>query len=385
MRHSPQYIWQQPDWPAFRYDAEHLLSVLAEARRAQGILLGKAQAIGLAALPAAENEVWVSEAIATSAIEGEKLNLDAVRSSVARRLGMQNPPAGPINRNVEGLLDAMGDASRHWERPLTRERLFGWQAALFPTGYSSIRQVKVGGYRDDAIAVQSGPEGHEKIHYEAPPPEAIENEMTHFLTWFQESRDGMEGLIRAGVAHLWFETLHPFEDGNGRVGRAIVDMALAQDNGQPTRLIGISRQLAQVRDEYYRYLEQAQKGDMDITEWLEWFIRQYHAACTESTAILDRSLQKAGYWNLHSGTPLSEAQRKVINVMLDAGPQGFEGGMSTKKYVSLAKVSPATASRDLGGLLRAGLVVTTGQGKSTRYWLNLAGWGPTTDVNAASV
>lgn len=327
----------------------------------------------------------MSEAIATSAIEGEKLNLDAVRSSVARRLGVENPPAGPVDRNVEGLLDAMGDASRHWEQPLTRERVFGWQAALFPTGYSSLRQVKVGAYRDDAIAVQSRPEGHLKVHYETPPADFIEHEMAHFLTWFQESKDRMEGVIRAGIAHLWFETLHPFEDGNGRVGRAIIDMALAQDNGQSTRLIGISRRLAQVRDDYYRHLEQAQKGDLDIAGWLEWFIRQYHVACTESTAILDSSLQKAQYWTRHSATSLSDAQRKVINVMLGAGPQGFEGGMSTRKYVSLAKVSTATASRDLGGLLRAGLVVTTGQGKSTRYWISLTGWVPTKDANCAPV
>ena len=307
MHHSPQYTWQQPQWPAFRYNADHLLSALAEARRAQGILVGKAQALGLAALPAAENEVWVSEAIGTSAIGGEKLNLDAVRSSMARRLGIENSPDGPVDRNVEGLLDAMGDASRHWEQPLTRERLFGWQAALFPTGYSSIRQVKVGAYRDDAIAVQSGPEGHEKVHYEAPSAEFIAHEMEHFLTWFQASKDRIEGVIRTGIAHLWFETLHPFEDGNGRVGRAIIDMALAQDNGQSTRLIGISRRLALVRDEYYRHLEQTQKGDLDITGWLEWFIRQYHAACTESTAILDRFLPKAQYWTRHYSTSLSEA------------------------------------------------------------------------------
>jgi Fic family protein len=207
--------------------------------------------------------------------------------------------------------------------------------------------------------------------------------MEHFLTWFQESKDRMDGVIRAGVAHLWFETLHPFEDGNGRVGRVIIDMALAQDNGQSTRLIGISRRLAQVHDDYYRYLEQAQKGDLDITGWLEWFIRQYHAACTESTAILDRSLQKAQYWMRHSGTSLSKAQRKVVNGMLDAGPESFDGGMSTKKYVSLAMVSTATASRDLGALLRAGLVVTTGQGKSTRYWINLTGWVPTKYTKSA--
>ncbi|NEX64908.1 Fic family protein [Noviherbaspirillum galbum] len=376
---SPQYIWQRVDWPRFRFDHSRLLPTVAAARRAQGILLGKASAIGLHALPGAENEVWVSEAIATAAIEGEKLNLDAVRSSVARRLGLQNPPAGPVSRHVEGLLDAMADASRHWEEPLSRDRLCSWQAALFPTGYSSIRQIKVGDFRTDPIAVMSGPEGRETSHYEAPPAEQLESEVGTFLTWFNRTRAGedtadIDGLVRAGLAHLWFETLHPFEDGNGRVGRAIIDMALAQDIQQATRLFGISRRMATARDEYYLQLERAQKGDLDVTEWICWFTDQFKLACEESALILDRSLEKAQFWAEHAGKSLSEAQRKVVNVLLDAGPQGFDGGMSTRKYGSLARVSPATASRDLGALARLGMLTITGQGKSTRYWINLDGW-----------
>jgi len=376
---SPQYIWKQPDWPHFRVNSEKLLPPLSEARRAQGLLQGKAHSIGLGGLPAAENEVWVSEAMATAAIEGEKLNLDAVRSSVARRLGLENPSAGPVSRNVEGLLDAMADASQKWEEPLTLERLFGWQAALFPTGYSGIHQIKVGSFREAPIAVMSGPAGREKVHYEAPPHETISSEVQRFLDWFESSRKPnadplADGLVRAGLAHLWFETLHPFEDGNGRVGRAIIDMALAQDIGQATRLFGISRQLAAVRDDYYTQLERAQKGDLDVTEWLCWFVTQFQAACEDSALILDRSLEKAMYWASHAGQSLTPAQRKVINTLLDAGPKGFEGGMSTRKYCGITGVSPATASRDLSALVKMGLLVSTGQGKSTRYWINLAGW-----------
>lgn len=379
MDFSPHYLWQQADWPHFRVNPEKLLPVLSEARRAQGMLLGKAQAIGLGALPAAENEVWVSEAMATAAIEGEKLNLDAVRSSVARRLGLEDPSSGPVSRNVEGLLDAMADASQRWQEPLTSERLYGWQAALFPTGFSGIHRIKVGVFRDAPIAVMSGPAGREKVHYEAPSPELIPAQMQRFLQWFEASRPpGTEpladGIVRAGLAHLWFETLHPFEDGNGRVGRAIIDMALAQDVRQSTRLFGISRRLATVRDDYYAQLERAQKGDLDVTEWSCWFVRQFQAACEDSARILDRPLEKARYWAAHAGQPLSAAQRKVINILLDAGPDGFEGGMSTRKYCGLSKVSPATASRDLSALVKMGMLVSTGQGKSTRYWAKLEGW-----------
>ncbi|MEN3367405.1 MAG: hypothetical protein V7606_4679 [Burkholderiales bacterium] len=379
MDFSPRYLWQTADWPSFRFDGAALVMSLSQARFSHGMLLGKAHAIGLEALPAAENEVWVSEALATAEIEGEKLNLDAVRSSVARRLGLDNPPSGSVSRHVEGLLDAMADASRRWTEPLTLERLHGWQAALFPTGYSGIHQIKVGGFRHTPIAVMSGPAGKEKVHYEAPPPESLHREMQHFLDWFEMTRRptpeaAMDGVLRAGLAHLWFETVHPFEDGNGRVGRAIIDLALAQDAGGSTRLCGISRQLAKSRDDYYIHLERAQKGDLDVTEWLHWFVQEFRAACEESASILDRSLEKARYWALHADQRLSAAQRKIVNTLLDAGPIGFDGGMSTRKYASLAKVSSATASRDLAALVKMGMFVQTGQGKSTRYWINLDGW-----------
>lgn len=354
------------------------MPVLSQARVNQGILLGKAQSLGLDSLPATENEVWVSEALATAEIEGEKLNLDAVRSSVARRLGLLEESPAPVQRNVEGLLDVMADASQNWHQPLTLERLYGWQAALFPTGYSGLHQIRVGAFRETPIAVMSGPAGREKVHYEAPAPDTLMVEMTHFLDWFEQSRAqggaGEEGLLRAGLAHLWFETIHPFEDGNGRVGRALVDLALAQDTKRPTRLYGLSRQLARERSEYYRQLEQAQKGTMDLTPWLHWFVEQFNDACLDSVRIIEGSLEKANFWATHAGVSLSPAQTKTIKVLLEAGRGGFDGGMSTSKYASLNRVSTATASRDLAALTKAGLLASTGQGKATRYWIKLPGW-----------
>lgn len=380
MAYTPHYIWQAAEWPQFRFSAEQLVSGLSQARVNQGILLGKAQSLGLDSLPATENEVWVSEALATAEIEGEKLNLDAVRSSVARRLGLPDESPAQVQRNVEGLLDVMADASQNWEQPLTLERLYGWQAALFPTGYSGLHQIKVGAFRETPIAVMSGPAGREKVHYEAPAPDTLMVEMTHFLNWFEATRvpDGegveQEGLLRAGLAHLWFETIHPFEDGNGRVGRALVDLALAQDTKRPTRLFGLSRQLARVRNDYYRQLEQAQKGTMDVTSWLQWFIGQFNAACLDSIRIMESSLEKAQFWATHAGVSLSPSQTKTIKALLDAGRGGFVGGMSTSKYASLNRVSTATASRDLASLVKTGLLASTGQGKATRYWINLPGW-----------
>jgi Fic family protein len=387
MDSSPQWIWQCADWPHFRVDLNLLMPLLSQARRAQGILLGKAQSIGLQQLPAAENAIWIDEALATAAIEGENLNLDAVRSSVGRRLGLAAAtPSGAVSRNVEGLLDCMADACNNWDQTLTMETLFGWQAALFPAGFSSIFRVKTGALRDEPIAILSGPIGRERVHYQAPDPERLAADMAVFLDWFEASRHAAaaagaggpspfaDGLLRAALAHLWFEVLHPFEDGNGRVGRALIDRVLAQDTRQPSKLFGLARQLMRSRDDYYLRLETASKGGMDITEWCAWFIGQLCLACGHCSTVLDGALQKAQFWAKFSGIALSPAQRKCINLLLDAGPQGFAGGMSTAKYVSINKVSTATASRDLGALQKWGLLAVSGQGKATRYWVDLDGW-----------
>ncbi len=375
------YIWTQPGWPEFRLDLAALSTPLAEARREQGIVLGKAQAIGIEAIQSAISDIWTDEALATASIEGEKLNLDAVRSSVARRLGLATAPAGPVARNVEGLLDVMADATDRANQALTAERLCAWQAALFPTGRSGLHEIVVGAFRThrDPMQVVSGGVGRERVHYVAPPSASVAAEMDRFLQWFEKTRSGgTDGVVRAAIAHLWFETAHPFEDGNGRVGRAIVDLALAQDSGTPSRLYRLSRQFEIHRGEYYDELEKAQKGDLEITRWVSWFIVQFHQACREAGAVIERSLQKARFWSSHTGIELNARQRKIINTLLDAGPGGFEGGMSTRKYANLAPTSRATASRELIDLKTKGLLISVGAGKATKYFVAVPGW-PTGD------
>lgn len=375
MAHTPQWIWQQPDWPEFAYDMKMVGPALNRARGTQGRILGKAQALGLANLGSALAEIWVEEANATARIEGEKLDLNAVRSSVARRLGM--PSVGTASRSVEGLIDLMDDATRHWRAPLTIERLCGWQAALFPTGFAGLKKIRSGALRTHTTPMQivSGPIGREKVHFEAPPSRRLAGELKAFLDWFESTRDsGVDGLLRAGTAHLWFETIHPFEDGNGRVGRAIIDLALAQDAKLDQRLYSVSRRLAEHRSEYYAELNAASRGSLDITRWLKWFVDQFEQACRASEAVIDLSLAKARFWLQHGQAALSDRQRKAVNRMLDAGPGGFEGGMSTDKYRNLVRVSRATAYRDLEELVRYGLLIRTGVGRGTRYFAAMEGW-----------
>jgi len=271
----------------------------------------------------------------------------------------------------------MDDATRHWREPLTVERLCGWQAALFPTGFAGVKKVKSGALRTHATPMQivSGPIGREKVHFEAPPSKRLPRELGEFLDWFQTSRDSpIDGLLRAGTAHLWFETLHPFEDGNGRVGRAIIDLALAQDAKMDQRLYSVSRRLAEHRDDYYAELAAASRGSLDITRWLTWFAEQFEEACGSSEAVIDLSLAKARFWLQHGQAPLNERQRKAVNRILDAGPGGFEGGMSTDKYGHLVRVSRATAYRDLDELVRYGLLTQAGVGRGTRYFAAMEGW-----------
>src|SRR5665213_359333 len=384
MTNTPQWIWQQPDWPKFTLDRNEVAPVLSRARSTQSRVLGKAHALGMANLGTALAEIWVEEASATARMEGEKLDLNAVRSSVARRLGMAS--VGTASRSVEGLIDLMDDATRHWREPLTAERLCGWQAALFPTGFTGIKKVKSGALRTHATPMQivSGPIGREKVHFEAPPSKRLPRELRGFLDWFQSSRDSsVDGLLRAGTAHLWFETLHPFEDGNGRVGRAVIDLALAQDAKMDQRLYSVSRRLAEHRSEYYAKLNAASRGGLDITRWLTWFVGQFEDACRASEAVIDLSLAKARFWLQHGQAPFNERQRKAVNRILDAGPGGFEGGMSTEKYGHLVRVSRATAYRDLDELVRHGLLTQAGVGRGTRYFAAMDGWNAMVPVRLA--
>ena len=371
MATSSLYVWSQPDWPAFTFSQAALTDALGRARLAQGTVHGLAQAIGLAHHPEILHDIWVGEAMATAGIEGEKLNLDAVRSSVLRKIG--GARRGISSKHVDGLVDVMDDATRNFGKKLTHARLCNWQAALFPTGRSGLARIEVGGYRShaDPMQIVSGRQGKEKVHYVAPPSAKVHAEMTRFLAWFRDSAPGgkivIDGVARAAITHLWFETIHPFEDGNGRLGRALCDLVLAQDSNAPSRLYSFSRQLLENRAQYYDELNAAQCGTLDVTRWVVWFAGQFEAACNKSAAIIQAAVDKAHFWR--SAPEINERQKKAVQRLLDAGPGGFVGGMSAEKYVNLTGASKATATRDLADLAERGVLEIIGQGRGTRYAL----------------
>lgn len=369
------FIWQDPNWPTLHFDAALVCTQIAGARRAQGVVEGKLAVLGFDQRTALVGEAWSQDAVATAAIEGEHLDLLAVRSSVARRLGLAVAKGPTVPRHVDGLLDIMDDAVTKSAEPLTRERLQSWQAALFPTGFSGMSKVLVGAYRQHAEPMQivSGRIGRERVHYEAPPSAQVPMEMDRFLSWFNAGGEE-DSLVQAALAHLWFETIHPFEDGNGRVGRAIIDLVLARDSGESSHLMRMSQRLLEMRDRYYDELEHAQHGQLDATRWIVWFVTQLRAACEAASVVIDQALEKGRFWQAHQDKTLSARQRKMLNVLLDAGPGGFEGGMSTKKYESLTGASRATSSRDLIELETMGLLQRVGDGRSTRYYLAIPGW-----------
>ncbi|WP_118183537.1 Fic family protein [Paraburkholderia phosphatilytica] len=377
MTQPPSLIWQAPAWPAMHYDVIRLSSELARARRAQGVVEGKLAGTGFEQRLELAAEAWSQDAVATAAIEGERFDLTAVRSSVARRLGVGNQDGPNAPRNVEGLLDIMDDAVARRDAPLSHDRLFAWQAALFPTGYSGLVKILVGAYRQHAEPMQivSGRIGRQKVHYEAPPSARVPAEMQALLDWFNAQTEH-DDLVKAALAHLWFETIHPFEDGNGRIGRVLIDLVLARDSGEVSRLIRTSQRLLNQRNEYYAQLERAQHSGLDVTDWVLWFVEQVRVSCEEASSAVDVALGRGTFWANHQEKVLNARQRKIVNVLLDAGPDGFEGGMSTKKYEGIAGTSRATASRELIELEEMGLLRKVGAGRSTRYYLDIPAWGP---------
>lgn len=371
------WIWEQTDWPAFRWRETEVSPVLARARLAQGRILGAAGLLDPALTLEADVSILVEDGVQTSAIEGERLDLDAVRSSVARHLGLPTAGLPAPSRAIDGLIDVLLDATRRFDAPLTLERLLGWQAALFPTGYSGLRTIRSGQLRGaEPMEVVSGGIGGERVHFLAPPRERLEEELARFLDWFEESQVGLDGLVRAGIAHLWFITLHPFEDGNGRLARAVTDMAIARDERRPMRLFSLSAQIQQHRSAYYKILELTQRGGLDITPWLVWFLAQVEDATTQAQTIVARTLGKARFWLRFQAVEINERQRKVLNRLLDAGPGGFAGGINNRKYMGLTRTSRATAWRELTDLAAKGCLVPTGQGgRSSAYeipWAELA-------------
>jgi len=363
------YIWERSDWPDLRWDAHALSSVLAEVSREQGRLLGKMEGLGFELRSEAHLRALTEEVVRSSEIEGERLEREQVRSSIARRLGMDIGGLAAPDRYVDGVVEMMLDATGNYARPLTAERLFGWHAALFPTGHSGLRKITVGGWRDDAggpMQVVSGASGRETVHYEAPPAPRVAAEMDRFLHWFEGVKAG--DALLAGQAHLWFVTIHPFDDGNGRIARAIADMALARSEGTGQRYYSMSRQIAHERRDYYAILERTQRADLDITVWQRWFLECLQRSIAGARDTLAAVLSKARFWERFAKEPLNERQIKVLNRLLD----DFEGKLTSSKWAKIAKCSQDTAYRDITDLIaRGALRKDPGGGRSTSYSLVL--------------
>ncbi|RMO88914.1 Cell division protein Fic [Pseudomonas syringae pv. philadelphi] len=367
------WIWQQPDWPHFSWDSEHLAPLLRECAKAQGRLLGMSGAVGGDAEVQEGLDTLLQNIVTSSAIEGELLNVGSVRSSLARRLGLvDNGKTGPRS---EGLAELMLDATRRHAQPLDLQRLYDWHHWLFPAedGFVSAR-VQVGQLRgEEPMQVVSGRLDRPTVHFEAPPRTLLAQQLDSFLEWFAASRNdtAIDPFVRAGIAHFWFVTLHPFDDGNGRMTRALTDLALAQGDQQAIRLYAMSASILEDRAGYYRILEASQKNTTDITEWLEWFLRTLLRSIERALARVERVLAKTRFWQLHSGDGLSAEQVKVLNRLLDGGERGFEEGISAAQYQAVAKVSKATATRHLSDLLAKNcLTRLPGGGRSTRYQIN---------------
>ena len=360
------YLWQQDEWPDMDWDEKRLSKLLATVSHEQGRLQGKMEALGFDLRNEAHLQTLTEDVIKSSEIEGEKLERDQVRSSIARRLGMDIGGLVPADRDVEGIVEMMLDATGKFDEPLTEDRLHGWHAALFPTGRSGMTRINSGAWRDDAtgpIQVVSGPMGREKVHYEGPPAERVPDEMGRYFEWSEKPRD-IHPLLAAGLAHLWFVTIHPFDDGNGRIARAIADMALARSEKSPQRYYSMSSQIRVERKDYYHVLEWTQKGDMDITRWQEWFLECLLRAIEGSKETLTAVMRKARFWGRFAREPLNDRQIKVVNKLLD----GFEGKLTSSKWAKIAKCSQDTATRDINDLIERGaLQKDPGGGRSTSY------------------
>ena len=365
------YIWQASDWPSWRYDLAALAQSLADVSRAQGLLMGRLADVGMALRDQASLSALTEDVIKTSEIEGEQLNVESVRSSIARRIGVDIGALAPVDRHVEGVVEMVLDATANCNAGVTRDRLFGWHAALFPTGYSGLVRINVGGWRDDTtgpMQVVSGPLGRQRMHFEAPPADRLQSETDRFINW-ANSASNEPPLIKAGLAHLWFVTLHPFDDGNGRIARALGDLFLARADGSPQRFYSLSAQIQRERKAYYDILERAQKQSLDVTEWLAWFLETLHRAVDQAQHTLDAVLAKTRFWQRWAApgsAPLNERQVKLVNRLLD----GFEGKLTSSKWASIAKCSPDTALRDITDLLARGVLrKSDAGGRSTSYEL----------------
>ena len=360
------YIHQLSSWPRFRWDDEVLVPILSQVRHRQGRLIGRMEMLGFDLQAEASLQSLTEEVVKSSEIEGEVLDRDQVRSSLARRLGLDVAGLVPADRDVEGVVEMMLDATQNHAAPLTKDRLFGWHAAIFPTGRSGLAKITVGDWRTEAsgpMQVVSGAYGREKVHFEAPDALRLDGEMGSFLEWFEQEK-AIDPVLKAAVAHLWFVTIHPFDDGNGRIARAIADLALARSEKIAQRFYSMSAQIRAEQTDYYDILERTQKGSLDITAWLLWFLGCLDRAFTGAEGIVGNVMRKARFWKRLSGEKLNERQTKVLNRLLD----GFDGKLTSSKWATLTKSSQDTAGRDIDDLVRRGVLVKNpGKGRSTSY------------------
>jgi len=362
------YIYQQENWPNFVWNLNELSDLLANVRNKQGRLIGKMETLGFNLQNEAYLETLTTDILKSTEIEGIILNQEEVRSSVARRLGIDIGGLLPTNRDIEGVVDMMFDATTNFNKPLTKERLFDWHYALFPMGRSGMYKIIVGNWRDDStgpMQVVSGAMGKEKVHYQAPPANILDKEISIFLNWFNKS-ENIDLVLKAGIAHLWFVTLHPFEDGNGRITRAITDMLLARSDGIPQRFYSMSSQIQKDRKTYYEILEKTQKNNLDITEWIYWFLKTLLNAILNSEETLALVIRKHKFWNTYGTEIKNERQKKVLNKLLD----GFKGNLTSSKWAKITKCSQDTALRDIQDLINKGILIKSNSGgRSTKYEL----------------
>lgn len=364
-----RFIHERKDWPNFHWDSEELIPLLGRVRNLQGKLLGKMESVGFNLRSEANLETVTTEIIKSSEIEGEILNVEQVRSSLARRLGMEHAGLVPSNRDVDGIVDLLLDAIQNYQATLSQERLFNWHYSLFPTGRSGMYKIIVGNWRDDStgpMQVVSGGMGKERVHFEAPKAKRIPHEINQFLDWLNTYQKNLDPVLKAGIAHLWFVTIHPFEDGNGRITRAITDMLLTKSDGISQRFYSMSAQIRNERKQYYEILERTQRGDLNITEWLLWFLSCLHNALISSSTILQTVMYKHQFWLKHADKTLNERQRQMLNRLLD----DFKGKLTTKKWGKMTKSSHDTALRDIQGLIELEILrKEKAGGRSTNYEL----------------
>lgn len=358
------YAHQRKDWPQFTWNAKAITSQLGAVRHRQGRILGQMQGLGFRLQEETMLKTLTMDVIKSSEIEGELLNPEQVRSSIARRLGIEIAGTVPAERNVEGIVEMMLDATQKYSAPLTAERLYDWHAALFPTGRSGMYKIKVGAWRDGAMQVTSGPMGKETVHFDAPDAEKVPPEMKRFLEWVETGSD-LDPVLKAAIAHLWFVTIHPFDDGNGRIARAIADLQLARADESTQRFYSMSAQIQAERNAYYDILERTQKGDLDITPWLEWFLDTLMRSMEQTDETIAKTIERAKFWETHRNTNLNARQQKILGMLLD----DFFGKLHASKYATITKTSSDTALRDLKDLVDKGVLEQLGGGRSTFYQL----------------